>query len=124
MDAYIVPVSQSVLDHGVQQPFLFLFSELWSIPNNTERLSRFRQNLSPDNLYLRISGAAHYDFTDMPMLSPLAQMLGLKGPIPGPRALQITNTYSLAFFDRALRGQAAPLLDAPSPEYPEVTFER
>jgi hypothetical protein len=51
-------------------------------------------------------------------------MLGLKGPIPGPRALQITNTYSLAFFDRALRGQAAPLLDAPSPEYPEVTFER
>jgi hypothetical protein len=33
------------------------------------------------------------------------------------------NAYSLAFFDRHLNGQPAPLLDGPSAKYPEVLFE-
>lgn len=33
-----------------------------------------------------------------------------------------TNVYSLAFFDKHLKGLAAPLLDGPSPDYPEVVF--
>jgi hypothetical protein len=40
------------------------------------------------------------------------------------RAWRITSDYVLAFFGEYLNGEAAPLLDAPSSEYPEVTFEQ
>jgi hypothetical protein len=35
---------------------------------------------------------------------------------------EIQNVYVLTFFDKHLRGMAAPLLDGPSPDYPEVVF--
>lgn len=31
--------------------------------------------------------------------------------------------YSVAFFDKYLKGQPSPLLDGPSKQYPEVVFE-
>ena len=31
-------------------------------------------------------------------------------------------THTLAFFDKHLKGLAAPLLDGSSPDYPEVVF--
>jgi len=30
---------------------------------------------------------------------------------------------SLAFFDHYIKGDSSPLLDGPSPDYPEVTIE-
>ncbi|HTG83692.1 MAG TPA: hypothetical protein VL853_02735, partial [Gemmatimonadales bacterium] len=36
------------------------------------------------------------------------------------RTIEITNAYLLAFFDKYLRGQVAPLLEARSSAYPEV----
>ena len=41
---------------------------------------------------------------------------------PGARSLDITRAYVRAFFDQHLRGRPQPLLDRPSPSYPEVTF--
>ena len=32
-------------------------------------------------------------------------------------------THTSAFFDKHLKGLAAPLLDGPSPDYPEVAFK-
>jgi hypothetical protein len=49
--------------------------------------------------------------------------LGLWGSTNGLRAIQIVNTYMLAFFDKYLRGIDTPLLDGPSPDYPEVSLE-
>jgi hypothetical protein len=49
--------------------------------------------------------------------------LGLWGSTDGLRAIQIVNTYMLAFFDKYLRGIDTPLLDGPSPDYPEVSLE-
>jgi hypothetical protein len=37
--------------------------------------------------------------------------------------LHILNVYTLAFFDEHLKGEDIPLLDGPSPEYPEVAFQ-
>jgi hypothetical protein len=66
----------------------------------------------------------HYDFSMLPLLTPLAPALGLKGPIDRQRGMAIITGYLLAFFDHTLKGQARPLLDGPSPGYPQVTFER
>ena len=40
------------------------------------------------------------------------------------RAHQVITAYTLAFFDKYLRGQNSDLLNAPSDKYPEVTFKR
>ena len=41
----------------------------------------------------------------------------------GERVFGIVDAYSVAFFDRHLRGAAAPLLDGAPAAYPEVRFE-
>jgi hypothetical protein len=40
------------------------------------------------------------------------------------RAHEIITAYTVAFFDKYLRGERSELLDAPSAEYPEVTFRK
>jgi hypothetical protein len=73
--------------------------------------------------FVQAPGMFHVDLTDVDLLSPLAQMIGLSGPIGAERAHEIINAYSLAFFDRHLKGRPAALLDGPAEEYPDVIFE-
>jgi hypothetical protein len=69
------------------------------------------------------AGAIHASFTDLALL---ADQVGIDtdAVLPGTRSLAITRAYVRAFFDQHLRGQPQPLLDQPSPRYPEVTFCR
>lgn len=124
MDAFMTPVSDMVLEEGARQPFLFLFSEDWSSAGNDALFDQFYQNLDTPVGILTILGTSHYDFSDLPALSPLAPYLGLKGPLPGSRVLEIINDYSLAFFNQTLKDISSSLLDGPNPEYPEVRFEQ
>jgi predicted dienelactone hydrolase len=123
-DAFMRPISVEVLENGTSQPFLYLFSELWPFERNTELFNGYYRHVSPSNRVLTILGADHYDFTDLPALSPLAPQLGLKGPIPGARVQQIIMDYTLAFFEQAFKGKPSPLFAGPSPDYPEVRFDR
>lgn len=123
MDVWMTPVSEATLERGVAQPFLFLFSEQWPTAKNQALFERLRQGSNPADRTITILGADHYDFSDLPALSPLAPQLGLKGPIPGMRVQQIINAYSLAFFGQALKDEPAMLMASPSPAYPEVRFD-
>lgn len=124
MDAYMTPVSTSVIASGLSQPALFLFSEAWPSPENTSRFESLFAHLQAEAWALTISGTDHYDFTDLPLLSPLAPYIGLKGPLSGPRVLEIVRDYSTAFFDKTLRGIASPVLDGPASQYPEVKYNQ
>ncbi len=120
-DAFMTPVSEDVLTKGVSQPFFFMFSQLWTDDVNSKNNRLFHQFYSnaPQSLgVVTIKGSAHYDFSDLPMLTPLAPQLHLKGPISGPLVIKIVNNYLLAFFDKTLKGQSTNLFDE-SP-YPEV----
>ena len=79
------------------------------------------QHLTGWKRWVMVSGTAHSSFTD---LGPLAQQLGvpLGNTIDAQRAIDITRAYLRAFFDQTLRCQPQPLMSAPSPAYPEVTF--
>ena len=44
------------------------------------------------------------------------------GAIDPTRAVEITNAYLVAFFDRYLAGAPSALLGGPSSDYPEVLF--
>jgi pimeloyl-ACP methyl ester carboxylesterase len=123
MDAWLVPVSDEVVADGLEQPFLFMRSESWATAENDDLLGQVYGGLENGGYLLTIQGTTHYDFSDLPLLSPLASALGLKGPIDGRRVLRIINDYTLAFFDRHLKNQDASLLDASSPDHPEVLFE-
>jgi dienelactone hydrolase len=76
--------------------------------------------------WLTVAGAGHASFIDIPAL---AERLGIPGAalqigaaLPGGRSVDLTRAYVGAFFDLHLRGVPQPLLDGPSPVYPEVRF--
>lgn len=70
-----------------------------------------------------VPGAFHPNFSDLPLMSPLTRWLGITGPIDPHRAHTIVNAFSVAFFDRHLKGMAVPLLDRPAERFPDVVFE-
>jgi predicted dienelactone hydrolase len=119
LDTWMTPVSPQTRTGGVSQPFLFLFSELWSTETNKALFTELQLH-SPQAQSLTIQGTAHLDFTDLPLLTPLAAQLKLKGPLEGHRVLKIINTDARAFFDQTLKGIPSPLLEKPSEEFPEV----
>ena len=123
LDAFMRPVGLKALDQGTQQPFFYMFSELWPFERNTELFDRYYGHVDPTNRVVTILGADHYDFSDLPALSPLAPQLGLKGPINGARVQQIIDTYVLAFFDQQFKGIPSPLFSGPQADYPEVRYD-
>jgi len=123
MDAWLEPVPQAVLAQPLTQPFLFMRSQAWATAENDARLATLYEGAQAGVVRLTIVGTKHYDFVLLPLLTPLAPALGLKGPINGQRGMAIITNYLVAFFDHALKGQDRPLLDGPSTSYPEVTFE-
>jgi hypothetical protein len=122
LDPFMTPVSEQVLNSGVTQPSFFMFSQSWvdDVDSKNNRLfERFYANLDPTTHVIGIRGTKHYDFSDLPMLSPIAPQLGLKGPIKGKRATEIVNAYLIAFFELTVIGKPTELFDGSSP-YSEV----
>jgi predicted dienelactone hydrolase len=127
MDPFMTPVSLEVLESGVQQPFLYLFSQSWAdnVESKNNRLfNGFYANLPRHNPVITLLGTNHYDFSDLPALSPLAPQLGLKGPLNGARVQELINTYTAAFFDEQFKNIPSPLFDGPQPAYPEMRYKQ
>ncbi|HET9970068.1 MAG TPA: alpha/beta hydrolase [Streptosporangiaceae bacterium] len=111
-------------DHGLSRPVLLLGKQSNYTPGSGGAVTTWERDwqlLTGWRRWLLVAGAVHASFTDLALLGDQA---GLDfGPhLPGARSLDITRAYVLAFFDQHLRGEPQPLLDQPSPRYPEVTF--
>jgi len=122
MDPFMRPVSYQVINSGISQPAFFLFSQRWTddVKSRTNELfNRFYPNVKDPFGAVTITGTAHHDFSDLPLLSPIASQLGLKGPINGKRVTIIMNDYLLSFFNKTLKGIPSDLFDDPS-RYPEI----
>jgi len=122
LDPYLTPVSDQVLDGKLSQPFLLLFSEVFPTERNTMLLGRLMKNAQAAR-EISIMGTAHYDFSDLPLLTPLAPYLGLKGPLAAERVLQINREFSLALFNQVLSKGSGTILAGPSNQYPELRFD-
>src|SRR5690606_37677408 len=121
MDAWVNPIPERVVAREVSQPSLFMRSdEGQGIPNDG-RLRGLAERSAFESYWIGIEGAGHNDFLLMPVFTPIAARLGLKGPIPAERVLPIVDTYLTAFFQRHLLGFGGSALDEPTP--PEVTLE-
>src|SRR3990172_12786396 len=98
MDPWMRPVSAEVISGGVRQPAFFMFSEQWAqdVGNRNKNnllLDQFLPNNSDSRGVIEILGTAHLDFSDLPLLSPIAPLLGLKGPLNGERVIEIVDAY-------------------------------
>ena len=133
-----VAITADVVQMGLQQPTMFI-----TRPADTMRLERENaggwtekdieqtqttmrtvyDNLPGDGYFVQVPGMFHIDLTDLNLLSPIFPRTGFSGPIGAQRAHDIVNAYSVAFFDKHLKGVATTLLDGPSKQYPEVRFE-
>jgi hypothetical protein len=124
-----------VVRAGLRQPIMWITRDAdtmrlerrrsggWAEPVIHETLTTMRavyERLPGDGYYVQVPGVFHADMTDVPLL---ASRVGLSGPVGVQRAHQIINAYSLAFFDRHLKGRPTALLDGPAARHPEVLLE-
>ncbi len=112
------PQYSAVINGQLSQPFLFMVSD-----NGQYREQEVFEQASGPAYQITVKGTEHYNFTDLTLISPLAAALNFSGPIDGQQMVKIINSYSLAFFDKHLKGLSAPILNGISAEYPEVVIE-
>lgn len=123
MDPFMRPVSAAVIESGLSQPAFFMFSQSWADDadsKNNQLFKQFQPHVSDNLGVIRIDGTKHYDFSDIPLLSPIAPQLGLKGPLQGKRVTEIVNTYLIEFFEMTLKGRASTLFDGTFTNFNEV----
>ncbi|WP_283137099.1 alpha/beta hydrolase family protein [Rhizohabitans arisaemae] len=118
---------------GLDRPYLVVDTPGKGGMATNPVLRKFWDGLRGWRLNLTLKGAAHNSFGDDVLLIPMAaKALGLTkqqleevvGTIPAARALAFQRAYVPAFFDLHLRGRKVPLLDGPSPDFPEVGYRR
>jgi predicted dienelactone hydrolase len=71
---------------------------------------------------LSVKGAAHEDFTDQPLISPL-RSVSHRGAIPAKEIQDIVRRYVVAFFDKTLRGEDPSVLRARTSPYAEASLD-
>jgi pimeloyl-ACP methyl ester carboxylesterase len=122
-----------VVQAGLRQPSLWMTRpandmqrEGWSEADITQTLGTMQAvfNTEPvgEGYFVSIPGMFHVNFTDAPDFTPLAQQIGLSGPINAQRGFAILNAYSLAFFDQYVEGHPSASLAGLAKQYPEVLF--
>ncbi|MFH1741610.1 MAG: hypothetical protein ABIH23_21600 [bacterium] len=105
---------------GIDQSAMFLYGSL--SPGGTSDLE---SALRGGGYTGRIRGTVHIDFSEGPFWWRLFSLPGNwpSSTVDDPvRVTRIIADYTVAFFDKILKGRSVPLLDGPSADYPEVEF--
>ena len=85
----------------------------------TQRDRQFLDRSTGDRYEVTIAKTQHGHFSDFLLFFPPRS-----DELDARRAHEIIVAYTLAFFDKYLRGRDSDLLAAPSGKYPEVTFQK
>jgi len=123
MDPFMRPVSAEVIENGISQPSFFMFSQGWTDlvdSKNNKLFNQFYPSTKNNLGVISINGTKHFDFSDLPLLSPIAPQLGLKGPLNGKRVTEIVNSYLLDFFETTLKNKPSSLFDGSFNDFVEV----
>ncbi|WP_216212723.1 alpha/beta hydrolase family protein [Amycolatopsis aidingensis] len=116
---------------GLDRPFLLFGARRVDHPELDPTWNRVWPRLTGWKRWLDVASGGHWTFSDAPWLAgnfpireglPPGQAERLLGSIEGERAVRVVREYLAAFVVAHLRGQEDPLLDGPSPKYPEVSF--
>jgi len=122
-DPWLVPYNRELPTKGVSQPTLLVFSEAWKNERNIPLLHSFWEAQPTGTARMTIHDTKHFDFTDIPLYSPLAALLGFKGPIPVQQEIPLLNDFLTGFFDLNLVNPNSNLLSNAVENYPGNNFE-
>jgi dienelactone hydrolase len=104
-DPWVEPVGDTIIGSGLAVPTLSLRSEEWVDHPNDARLRRLHAASQDVTGLAAIAGTTHRDVTMLPLLTPLAGVIGLAGDTDGRRTHRIVEAWTLGFLDAHLRGQ-------------------
>ena len=102
LDGWLNPLNDEIADQPITRPFLFLKAEDWSTVENSAAIKAADEARQTPGSVITVPGTRHYNFTDIPLLSPLTPQMGLTGPANGRETLSIINDYTLSFFNAHL----------------------
>ena len=124
LDAWLVPVSDHILASGLAQPFLLLQAEQWRFEDavqNDAHAKTLLEGLSATGYLAEIAGASHYDFSDIPLFSPLTPQLGLSSDMDGEYVVNMITTMTSTFFRQELKEEVDNLVSG-AMTYPEMSL--
>jgi predicted dienelactone hydrolase len=110
---------QPALTQDLTRPFLVVSAED-RIPGQRLDWDQTWPHLTGWRRWLHVPDAGHTSLSDAAVMT---EWLGLSPqPLPGTRMIEVLRVYVAAFADLHLRHRPQPLLDGPSPRFPEVRF--
>lgn len=118
MDAWVEPLTERDLQQTMLRPALYMRSDETVNTQNDALLQGIAGRGSSVTYLVAVEGTTSNDFTMTPLISPVGEQLGLKGPIPAGRVIPIVDNYLLGFFDVFLLGTGPASLD--SVTFPEA----
>ncbi len=121
MDAWVEPLPDRILAETLQQPSLQMRSAEWQAKPNDAILRGISERSEEVAYWIGIDGTGHNDFVMTPLFSPVADELGLRGPIPAGRIIPIINQYLVGFFDVFLLGTGPAAINTVT--FDEVSLE-
>lgn len=121
LDPWVEPLPDDVVVITGDRPSLYMRSDEARDTANDAVLRGIAERSEADTYWLGVEGANAADFTVTPLLSPIADRLGLTGPIAAGRVIPIVDRYVQGFFDVYLLGTGAAALDTAS--FDEVSIE-
>jgi len=129
-------VDSTLLDGASPRPLMMVYASEWTLdsptpanPGDFLAANDFyyglpeARGLRDDIIRLRIAGTTHVALTDFSLM--MRGIPGMSSGTSGDRVAEILNGYCLAFFDEYVKGEGgrSPLLDGPTPEFPEVSLQ-
>ncbi|MGM7685257.1 hypothetical protein ACSVDA_24430, partial [Cytobacillus sp. Hm23] len=137
MDGYPLGNAHEI---GVEQPFMYMRAigkNYLNLRKNliamgvekkkadkivNDREKRTKDIPRGEGIVLEISSAEHFDFTDVPLWSPIFSMVRFTGKIKPKKIHRIINGHTLAFFDTYLKGAKTTILHKNGTKHKEVKF--
>ena len=104
LDAWTVPIPQSVVKSGLNVPFIFIGQDKWDNPLNIEKLDILLSKSSKQADKIILKEVHHFDFSDTPHFTKLSKNFGVSGKMDSDALLDTVNTSMISFFNRYLYG--------------------
>ncbi len=124
LDAWVEPVSDGIVAGGLAQPFLFLRADRWAFSDagdNFDIADALLAGLQDTGYLATITGAAHFDFSDVPLLTPLTAQLDLSSEMDSDYVVSMMNSMVSAFFRQELKEEGDNLIYG-AMVYPEMSL--
>ena len=104
LDGWYIPVPDSVISQGLDQPLFHLGQGVWADPINYQRMDQLLANSGGSIFKLLIPGTRHTDYTDMPLFTSFSLYIGYTA-VKDPEWLNnLIRRSTVGFFDTYLKG--------------------